>query len=160
MRHRLSVSGAANSSPKRRPVKAAKITSARKRGGTSAASRDTSLPTPSAAPTAAPCRSSHCRPQRGRSRLWCIVWCMKRTNIYLDQEQTALLDRLAAEEGVSRAEVIRRLLDRALASQDDSLVTGLAAIDESFGVLQDVDIPSRGAGDREEHLARMWQIAS
>jgi metal-responsive CopG/Arc/MetJ family transcriptional regulator len=88
------------------------------------------------------------------------MWCMKRTNIYLDAEQTALLDRLAAEEGVSRAEVIRRLLDRALTSQDDSLATDLAAIDESFGVLQDVEIPSRGAGDREEHLAHMWQIAS
>ncbi|WP_156087172.1 CopG family transcriptional regulator, partial [Mycobacterium tuberculosis] len=28
---------------------------------------------------------------------------MKRTNIYLDEEQTASLDKLAAQEGVSRA---------------------------------------------------------
>ncbi len=85
---------------------------------------------------------------------------MKRTNIYLDSDQTAALDRLASEEGVSRAEVIRRLLGRALSSQDDDLAADLAAIEESFGVLHDVDIASRRAGDREEHLARMWQIAS
>jgi Arc/MetJ-type ribon-helix-helix transcriptional regulator len=85
---------------------------------------------------------------------------MRRTNIYLDASQTAVLDRVASEEGVSRAEVIRRLLDRALASQDDDLAADLAAIDESFGALQDVDVPSRDAGDREDHLTRMWQIAS
>lgn len=88
------------------------------------------------------------------------MWCMKRTNIYLDPDQTAVLDRLASEEGVSRAEVIRRLLDRALTGQDDDLAADLAAIDESFGVLHDIEIPSRGTSDREEHLARMWQIAS
>ncbi|RZH97134.1 CopG family transcriptional regulator, partial [Staphylococcus condimenti] len=38
---------------------------------------------------------------------------MKRTNIYLDEEQTASLDKLAAQEGVSRAELIRLLLNRA-----------------------------------------------
>ena len=88
------------------------------------------------------------------------VWCMRRTNIYLDGDQTAALDRLAAEEGLSRAELIRRLLDRALANKDDDLAADLAATDESFGALQDVDIPTREAGDREEHLARMWQLAS
>ena len=88
------------------------------------------------------------------------MWCMKRTNIYLDTDQTAALDRLAGEEGVSRAELIRRLLDRALGSQDDDLAADLAAIEESFGALHDVDIAARSAGDREEHLARMWQLAS
>jgi Ribbon-helix-helix protein, copG family len=85
---------------------------------------------------------------------------MRRTNIYLDPDQTEALDRLAKEEGVSRAELIRRLLDRALTSRDDDLAADIAAIDESFGALQDVDIPARGPGDRETHLARMSQIAS
>lgn len=85
---------------------------------------------------------------------------MIRTNIYLAERQTAMLDRLAAEEGVSRAEVIRRLIDRALAGRDDDLAADLAAIDESFGVLEDADIPARAAGDREEHLARMWRVAA
>jgi Ribbon-helix-helix protein, copG family len=85
---------------------------------------------------------------------------MKRTNIYLDADQTAVLDRLAKEEGVSRAELIRRLLDRALTNRDDDLAAAIAAIDESFGALQDIDLPVRGRDDREAHLARMWQIAS
>ncbi len=84
---------------------------------------------------------------------------MTRTNIYLEDRQTAILDRLAAEEGVSRAEVIRRLIDRALAGRDDDLAADLAAIDESFGALGDADILARGAGDREDHLTRMWQVA-
>jgi hypothetical protein len=85
---------------------------------------------------------------------------MTRTNIYLEDRQTAILDRIATEEGVSRAEVIRRLIDRALAGRDDDLAADLAAIDESFGVLGDANIAARGAGDREEHLARMWQVAA
>jgi metal-responsive CopG/Arc/MetJ family transcriptional regulator len=90
-----------------------------------------------------------------------MMWCMTRTNIYLEDRQTTMLDRLASEEGVSRAEVIRRLLDRALAGRDDDLAADMAAIDESFGALEDeVEAPARGAGDREEHLARMWWVTS
>jgi Ribbon-helix-helix protein, copG family len=92
--------------------------------------------------------------------VWCMMWCMTRTNIYLEDRQTAALDRIAAEEGVSRAEVIRRLIDRALAGRDDDLAVDLAAIEESFGVLEDADIPARGAGDREKHLARVWRFAA
>jgi len=84
------------------------------------------------------------------------MWCMKRTNIYLDERQTEALDRLAAQEGVSRAEVIRRLLDRVLAGSDESLAADLQAIEQSFGALRDLDAPARGRGGREEHLARMW----
>lgn len=88
-----------------------------------------------------------------------MMRCMTRTNIYLADEQTAVLDRLASEEGVSRSELIRRLLDRALAGQDDDQAADIAAIDDSFGVLEDVEIAGRGAGEREAHLARMWQAA-
>ena len=88
------------------------------------------------------------------------MWCMKRTNIYLDEDQAELLDRLAHIEGVSRAEMIRRLLDRSLRSEVDDIAAGLAAIDESFGVLADTEWPERRAGDREEHLARMWASGS
>jgi len=88
------------------------------------------------------------------------MWCMTRTNIYLEDRQTAMLDRIAAEEGVSRAEVIRRLIDRALAGRDEDVAADLAAIDESFGVLEDADVPARSAGDREEHLARVWRAAA
>jgi hypothetical protein len=85
---------------------------------------------------------------------------MKRTNIYLDEKQVELLDRLARSEGVSRAEMIRRLLDRSLRNEIDDVAAGLAAIDESFGVLTDTKWPERREGDREEHLAKMWAIGS
>jgi metal-responsive CopG/Arc/MetJ family transcriptional regulator len=85
---------------------------------------------------------------------------MKRTNIYLDEQQTELLDRLARTEGVSRAEMIRTLLDRALRNEVDDVAAGIAAIDESFGVLADTEWPERQTGDREEHLARMWTVGS
>ncbi|HNM84565.1 MAG: CopG family transcriptional regulator [Mycobacterium sp.] len=82
---------------------------------------------------------------------------MKRTNIYLDEEQTASLDRLARQEGVSRAELIRHLLGKALDSSDDSLTADLQAITDSFGALRDVDMPVRHPGSREQHLARTWR---
>lgn len=88
------------------------------------------------------------------------MWCMRRTNIYLEDGQTAMLDRLAAEEGVSRAEIIRRLLDRALMHDDGDLAGDLDAIERSFGVLEDVDVLSRTGGARGEHLAALWQSAT
>ena len=87
----------------------------------------------------------------------CMFWCMRRTNIYLDEEQTASLDKLAGQQGVSRAELIRQILGRALNNAEDSLVSDLAAIDDSFGALGDIESPDRGPGRREEHLDRMWQ---
>ncbi len=89
-----------------------------------------------------------------------MFWCMQRTNIYLEARQTELLDGIAAQEGVSRAEVIRRIIDRALAGSDDDLTAGLTAIDQSFGVLEEADVPVRDSGDRERHLARMWKSGS
>lgn len=84
---------------------------------------------------------------------------MERTNIYLEPRQTERLDRLAKDEGVSRAEIIRRLLDRALGGLDDHLEADLAAIDASFGAWQNAEVPDRGLGDREAHLDRMWHDA-
>lgn len=46
----------------------------------------------------------------------------------IDEEQRASLDRLAEQEGVSRAELIRQLLNRALASADDNLASDLKAM--------------------------------
>lgn len=87
-----------------------------------------------------------------------MIWCMDRTNIYLESEQAKRLDRLAKQEGTSRAELIRRLLDRAMAGHDGDLDSDLAAIDVSFGAFADIEVTSRHADDRERHLARMWEI--
>jgi hypothetical protein len=82
---------------------------------------------------------------------------MRRTNIYLEDRQTESLDRLAEVEGVSRAEVIRRILDRALDGTDASLAADLAAIDRSFGAAGAVELPVRGTDERARHLEGMWQ---
>jgi Ribbon-helix-helix protein, copG family len=41
-----------------------------------------------------------------------MTWCMKRMNIYLTEDPAAQLDRFTWAEGVSRAELIRELIDR------------------------------------------------
>lgn len=84
---------------------------------------------------------------------------MKRTNIYLDEEQTVLLNRMAADHGVPRAELVRKLLDRALHGRDGDAAADLAAIEGSFGALSDFDADARGDGERGAHLDRMWQSA-
>jgi len=64
-------------------------------------------------------------------------WCMKRTNIYLAEGQAAALDRAAEAEGVSRAELIRELIDQAIGGHPGAdLTADLAAIQDSFGVLE------------------------
>ncbi|MGH3647279.1 MAG: CopG family transcriptional regulator [Micromonosporaceae bacterium] len=85
---------------------------------------------------------------------------MQRTNIYLEDAQTESLDRLAADEGVSRAEIIRRMLDRGLVGQDEDLVGDLAAIEDSSGALADVDVPTRGPDTRAAHLDAMWGLSA
>lgn len=84
--------------------------------------------------------------------------CMQRTNIYLEERQTAALDRLAADQHVSRAQVIRQILDRALGTTDD-MAADLAAIEQTFGaaVGASFSAPDRGAGERESHLAGIWE---
>jgi len=85
---------------------------------------------------------------------------MRRTNIYLDEAQSELLDRLAAEEGLSRAEIIRRLLARALAGTDHDLEVDLEAIRSSFGVIADVAPAERKPDARQRHLDRMWRLGA
>lgn len=87
-----------------------------------------------------------------------MLWCMQRTNIYLDEAQCAALDERAAAEGVSRAELIRRLLDRALAGNDDDRAGDLAAIDASFAAVDVTDLAPRGRDERAAHLERIWRL--
>lgn len=83
----------------------------------------------------------------------CILWCMNRTNIYLSEQQSNVLDRLAKSEGISRSELIRRLLDSSIGSSEANLEADLRAIDESFGALESEAILfDRGPGDRSRYL--------
>jgi metal-responsive CopG/Arc/MetJ family transcriptional regulator len=86
------------------------------------------------------------------------MWCMQRTNIYLEDRQTAALDRLAGEEGISRAELIRRILDRALRGPDD-LAADLAQMDFAFGGSVEIDVPSRAREARERLLDALMDVA-
>ena len=89
----------------------------------------------------------------GAPALWCMMWCMKRTNIYLADGQAEALDRVAEAEGVSRAELIRGLIDRAIGGQPGAdLAADLAAIEGSFGVLAGEDAFSRGRDERMNYL--------
>lgn len=82
---------------------------------------------------------------------------MHRTNIYLTDEQRAQLDARARAEGVSRAELIRRVLDQALGGEADRLTADLAAIEQSFRALGAGTLTvDRRDGAREEHLARLF----
>ena len=87
-----------------------------------------------------------------------MMWCMKRTNIYLAEGQAAALDRVAQAAGVSRAELIRELIDRAIGGHPGAdLVADLAAID---GVLRD---PGRGGhirpASRDERMNYLERLA-
>jgi hypothetical protein len=89
---------------------------------------------------------------------------MQRTNIYLEEAQTAVLQAASRSQGISRAELVRRLISRGMdeATQGD-LDVDLAAINDSFAVLAEMGVaeedltahrlPSeRGPDDRARHL--------
>lgn len=88
-----------------------------------------------------------------------MLRCMRRTNIYLEERQTKALDRIASDEGVTRAEVIRRLIDRSLAGSTgrDELAS---AIDASFGALagsETAPVIRRQSDDRQAYLESEWR---
>lgn len=83
-----------------------------------------------------------------------MLWCMRRTNVYLDDAQTVALDEVARGQGISRAELVRRLLDRGLRSTSVDQEADLAAIEDSFGVLVH-DGSGRGPDERTAHLDRL-----
>ena len=72
---------------------------------------------------------------------------MKRTQIYISEEQDRRIASRAADAGVSKAEIIRRLLDRGLGIDDDTEVR-LRAVNETFGILPE-------ASDWPEWLAQV-----
>lgn len=82
-----------------------------------------------------------------------------RTNIYLEEAQAAALDQAARSQGISRAELVRHLIDRGVRDGAASdLEADLAAIDASFGTLSDdesASVLARGPDNRARHLHRV-----
>lgn len=67
-----------------------------------------------------------------------------RTQIYLTDEQRRRIDELAAAEGITMAEIVRRALDGYLNDQADP-EEALAA---TFGAVEGLMVPSRDEWDR------------
>lgn len=89
------------------------------------------------------------------------MWRMRRTNIYLGEEQSAVVEDVARARGISRAELIRELIDAGLSGTGPSdLEADLSAIAESFGAIADsADFLGREDDDRARHLDRVAQRA-
>lgn len=85
-----------------------------------------------------------------------MMWCRKRTNIYLAEGQADALNRVAQAAGISRAELIRELIDRAIRGHPGAdLAADLAAIDGSFGILAEEDTFARARDERMNYLDRL-----
>lgn len=67
-----------------------------------------------------------------------------RTQIYLTDEQRRRIDELAAAEGITMAEIVRRALDGYLDGQPDPEV----ALAATYGAIGDLKVPSRDEWDR------------
>lgn len=68
-----------------------------------------------------------------------------RTQVYLTEDQRRRIDAIAATEGVTMAEVVRRALDRFLESE---VPDPQAALDATFGADPSASVPGRGEWDR------------
>lgn len=66
-----------------------------------------------------------------------------RTQIYLSEEQRRKIDAVAASEGVTMAEIVRRALDSYLTDTDAE-----AALADTFGADADASPPSRDEWER------------
>ncbi|HEY2315042.1 MAG TPA: CopG family transcriptional regulator [Streptosporangiaceae bacterium] len=86
---------------------------------------------------------------------------MRRTNIYLGEEQSAAVEDVARARGISRAELIRQLIDSGLSGTGSAdLEADLSAIAESFGTVADSeDFIARGPDDRARHLDQVAKLA-
>lgn len=84
---------------------------------------------------------------------------MHRTQIYITKEQDARITQRAADAGVSKAEVIRRMLDEGLGIEDGAKIRR-SAIEATAGLLHDApdwrewlsDVRGSGADARLKSL--------
>ena len=83
---------------------------------------------------------------------------MRRTNIYLDDATITHLDRLADTQGVSRAEVVREMIQAGLVNQDRDEQYDLRQLDATFGIARDIQFYREGGSARDAHLNEMWAL--
>ncbi len=73
--------------------------------------------------------------------------------VYLDVDERALLDRVAAETGLSRAEILRRGL-RQFAAEQAGAKSPMLEFMESLG---DLDLPSDLSERHDDYLAEIYE---
>lgn len=72
---------------------------------------------------------------------------MRRTQIYLDEEQDLALERRARAAGTTKSALIRNAIDRLLSRERDP--SGLTAVlEETAGALPGLEVPSRDEWSR------------
>lgn len=76
--------------------------------------------------------------------MYSALYMSTRTQIYLTEEQRRRLDRLAEQEGKPLAQLVREAVDAYLARVPDPE----PALNETFGSLPDLSVPSRDEWDR------------
>jgi hypothetical protein len=72
---------------------------------------------------------------------------MRRTQVYLTDDQVRRLKRAARQRDVSMAELIRRAVEALL--RRDGSADGEEALDKTLGALPELEVPSRAEWDRE-----------
>jgi hypothetical protein len=71
---------------------------------------------------------------------------MRRTQVYLTDDQVRRLKRAARRRDVSMAELIRRAVDALL--RRDGSADAEEALDKTLGALPELEVPSRAEWDR------------
>lgn len=95
------------------------------------------------------------------------LYIMKRTQIYLDEEQATQLDARAASGGTTRSELIRRAVDAYLrrpAEGDEWRARWKTAVEATAGIAPDlprgqeyVNALRKADKQRQEELDRRWR---
>lgn len=75
------------------------------------------------------------------------TYTMKRTQIYIDEDQDARLEQRARAERTTRSSLIRAAIDAFLREDGDRSALQ-AALDETAGALPDLEVPSRDEWER------------
>jgi len=76
-----------------------------------------------------------------------LIYIMKRTQIYLDDEQDARLERRARASGRTKSALIREAINRFLA-RGPAPGELEAVLEETAGTLPGLEVPDRGEWDR------------
>ena len=76
----------------------------------------------------------------------------------MDDATITHLDRLAGAQGVSRAEVVREMVEAGLANQDRDEQHDLRQLDITFGMAREIQFHREGGSARDIHLDEMWAL--